>query len=163
MSISRDKFLNDIWSVYFHNPISSNWERDGYVKISDISTIQDFWKVYNQLASHIHNGMFFFMREHIFPTWDDPLNKDGSFLSFKVVKDKIQEFSELILIRLLGETLLIDQQQKKWDIINGISFSPKKNFCIVKIWFRNKELKDKRFFNLPTSYQGDVIFKDNSL
>ena len=159
----EDIFLNDIWSVYFHNPISNNWERDGYIKISDISTIIDFWKVFNELNNYIQSGMFFFMREHIFPKWDDPLNKDGSFLSFKVMKDNIKLFSENILINLFGEELLIEEHRDKWDYINGISFSPKKNFCIVKIWFKNKELKDKSIFNIPRNYQGEIIFKDNSL
>lgn len=161
--METELFLNDIWSVYFHNPISNNWDRDGYIKIADISSIEDFWKVYNELNDQIHNGMFFFMREHIFPTWDDPLNKDGSFLSFKVLKDKIEEFSVTILMRMLGETILVDEERTKWDCVNGVSFSPKKNFCIVKIWFKNKSLKAKNLFNLPNSYQGEIVFKDNSM
>ena len=126
-------FLNDIWSVYFHNPISNNWERDGYIKISDISTVDDFWKIYDEIKDYIHIGMFFIMREHIFPKWDDPQNKEGSFLSFKVLKNNIVVFSEKLLIKMLGETLLSEENADKWNQVNGISFSPKKNFCIVKI------------------------------
>lgn len=161
--VEDEVFLNDIWSFYFHNPISNNWERDGYVKIGDISSIQDFWKLFHAIENHIHNGMFFLMRDYIFPAWDDPNNKDGSFMSFKVVKDKIISFSEQIFIRLLGETFLLPDFQQHWNQINGISLSPKKNFCIVKIWFANKDLKSKHYFNLPKDYFGDVIFKDNIL
>jgi len=156
-------FLNDIWSVYFHNPISNNWERDGYVKINDMSTVDEFWKTYDQIKKYIHNGMFFIMREHIFPKWDDPENKEGSFLSFKVLKDNIEEFSEKILIKMLGETILVDENVEKWNHVNGISFSPKKNFCIVKIWLKSKDLKVKEMFRLPDMYHGEIIFKDNNM
>jgi hypothetical protein len=162
-TVDEDVFLNDIWSVYFHNPISNNWERDGYVKINDVSTIEDFWQTYREIKNHIHVGMFFFMREHIFPKWDDPDNKYGSFLSFKVLKDDIEDFSEKILMHLLGESLLVESYAEKWNHINGISFSPKKNFSIVKIWLKSKELKSKEIFKIPKSYQGDIMFKDNNM
>jgi hypothetical protein len=161
--IHKEIFLNDIWSVYFHNPISNNWERDGYVKINDISTVNDFWKTYNEIKKHIHSGMFFIMREHIFPKWDDVENKDGSFLSFKVLKTHIEDFSEKIMIQMLGETLLTDDNRNKWNHVNGISFSPKKNFCIVKIWLKSKDLKAKDMFSIPDMYQGDIFFKDNNM
>jgi hypothetical protein len=163
MKVLSDIFLNDIWTVYFHNPISNNWGRDGYVKINDISTVEDFWKTFNELKERIHVGMFFFMREHIFPTWDDPENKDGSFISFKVPKEKVKEFSENILISLLGEQILVDQHMTRWSDVNGISFSPKKNFCIVKIWMKCKRLDKKEMFHIPNSYQGDIVYKENNM
>jgi hypothetical protein len=161
--IESDLFLNDIWSVYFHNPISNNWGRDGYIKISDISTVEDFWKSFNQIESKIHIGMFFFMREHIFPTWDDPENKDGSFISFKVLKEHIPKFSENILSSLMGETIIQESNIDKWNHVNGISFSPKKNFCIVKIWMKSKVLNKKEMFIIPQSYEGDIVFKENNM
>lgn len=160
--MDTDIFLNDLWSVYFHNPTSNDWARTGYIKISDVSTVQEFWKIFRAIAPHIHNGMWFVMREHIFPSWDDPLNKDGSFLSFKVLKEHVIDFSKNILIRLLGETVFTEKHADKWDSVNGISFSPKKNFCIIKIWFKNQDDKEKCMFNLPANYQGEVIFKDNN-
>ena len=129
--VNKEVFLNDIWSIYFHDPISDNWQSDGYIKLNDISTIQDFWTTFSLIKPHLNKGMFFFSREHIFPKWDNEYNKDGSFLSFKVLKEHIEEFSENILISILGENLLKKDFCEKWDHINGISFSPKKNFCIV--------------------------------
>lgn len=160
--MDREVFLNDLWSVYFHNPISNDWKRTGYIKIADISTVQDFWKIFGCISPNIHNGMWFVMREHIFPSWDDPSNKNGSFLSFKVLKDDVVEFSRNLLVRLLGETLFTDDCIEKWNHVNGISFSPKKNFSIIKIWLNSQDVKDKSMFNLPPNYQGDVIFKDNN-
>lgn len=158
-----DIILNNTWSFYFHNPISNNWNKDGYVKISDISTVKDFWKVFNEIKRYIHNGMFFMMRDTIFPVWDDPCNKDGSFLSFKVLKTDVQDFAEDILINILGEKLLIDEYIHKWNNVNGISFSPKKNFCIVKIWMKSKDMKSKDLFNIPVNYQGEIIYKENTM
>eukprot|EP00955_Chlamydomonas_euryale_P086436 364213-Chlamydomonas_euryale.AAC.12 len=32
-------FLNDLWSLYFHDPFDSNWTVTGYVKIGDIASV----------------------------------------------------------------------------------------------------------------------------
>jgi hypothetical protein len=33
-------------------------------------------------------GMFFIMREHILPLWEDESNKNGGCFSYKIYKDK---------------------------------------------------------------------------
>jgi len=80
-------------------------------------------------------------------------------MSIKVMKQDVQAFWENICINALGETLLGDQS--KWDHINGVSISPKKHFCIVKIWTRTNEFQEPKAFNLPGGYYGDVIYKAN--
>lgn len=155
------EFLNDIWSYYFHDPFDANWTMNSYKLLVNVSTIQDFWCLHKLLKSKVHQGMFFLMREHIFPCWDDPLNKDGCCISIKVLKDNIQPFWETLCIRLLGETLIKEDVEKRWDVINGISTSPKKHFCIIKIWLRDASLNDVSLFNIPGNYHGEIIIKSN--
>ena len=149
--MNEDIFFNDTWKLYFHDPSSSDWEKTSYIHLMDISSIYDFWNMYDVLKPKLHMGMFFIMREHIFPKWDDEHNKNGSFVSIKVLKNMLSEFGEDILIKLLGETLLnsnIYNINEHWDKINGVSFSPKKHFCIVKIWMKDKSQSSSNSFNI---------------
>jgi hypothetical protein len=156
-----DVFLNDVWTMYFHDPNDLNWTNSSYINLGNISTVDDFWNHHSQLKDNIHKGMFFLMREHVFPCWDDPCNIKGGCFSLKVLKDDMPAFWEDLCIKLLGETILKDDKQDFWDIVNGVSTSPKKHFCIIKIWLKNLELNNKTFFDIIPSYYGDMLWKSN--
>ena len=74
--------LNSEWNLYFHDPNSYNWGKDSYCKIYTLKDIIDYWILNTEIEGKIHQGMFFLMRENIFPTWEDPENRLGivSFL-----------------------------------------------------------------------------------
>jgi translation initiation factor 4E len=154
-----NEYLNDIWAYYYHDPFDTNWNFESYVKLDNISDINDFWTLHNTVIEKINSGMFFLMREHVFPCWDDENNVNGGCFTIKIFKQSAQTFWEEISIRLLGETLFKDN--KNWDYINGISISPKKSFCIVKIWMRNNEIKDHSLLNIPDNIYGDILYKSN--
>jgi hypothetical protein len=65
-------------------------------------------------------------------------------------------------LNLVNETLLKKEYQEHSEIINGVSFSPKKNFCIVKIWLKSTEIQDHTFFNIQEEYHGTILFKANT-
>ena len=48
-----------------------------------------------------------------------------------------------------------------WDKVCGISTSPTKHFCIIKLWVAAQTLNDKSFFDIIPLYYGDIIFKSN--
>jgi len=75
------------------------------------------------------------MREDIFPTWEDPDNREGCCISFKIPAGKLQHEWDFILKRLLTEDIYKDNT--RFEEINGLSISPKKEFNIVKLWLRN--------------------------
>lgn len=157
-----ETFLNDIWSVYFHDPNDPDWTHSSYTNIGTISTIDDLWNHHQSNKENVQKGMFFIMREHVFPSWDDPENIKGGCLSIKVLKDDLSKFWQDLCIKLLGECLLVeDKREENWTKINGISTSPKKHFCIIKIWISDDELSKKEFFNLMSDYHGDIIYKRN--
>jgi len=161
MQDDEDTFFNDIWVLRFHDPYDTNWNNSSYIRISDISSIKDFWENHHYLKPLISKGMFFLMREHVYPTWDDPNNINGGCLSIKVLKEHAGDFWEDICIKLLGETLLKPEHREKWNLVNGISVSPKKSFTIAKIWLCDDTLSDKSFFDIPMKYYGDILFKKN--
>lgn len=161
MNDEDDVFLNDVWSLYFHDPNDMNWTNSSYLNLGTISTVHDFWNHSLCLKDNVHKGMFFLMREHVFPCWDDPSNISGGCFSVKVLKDDMSTFWEDLCIKILGETLLKDGKRDMWNVVNGISTSPKKHFCIIKIWLGNLELNDKSFFDIMPNYYGDLLFKSN--
>jgi hypothetical protein len=101
------------------------------------------------------------MREYVFPMWDAEENLNGGCLSMKILKENMPVVWEELSIKLLGETLLKEEYRSKWNLVNGISTSPKKHFCIVKIWLKDDSLNTKDFFDLSLNHYGEMLYKSN--
>ena len=149
--------LQTDWVIWYHSITDNNWNKNSYKKVYTIQNLYDYqylFEVFQQ--DHYQNGMFFCMKEDIFPNWEDPDNRNGGCLSFKVPSIKIiDEWNELLL-KCINETILTDNN----DEINGISISPKKEFNIIKIWFKNSDFKYEKVFPLK---EDSSIKLDNSL
>lgn len=151
--------LPNVWTVYFHDFMDSSWNRESYEKLVEYNSVVEFWTVMKILKEWLSLGMFFFMRDDIFPKWDDNENKEMSYLSMKILKANTGDFMEDILVLLLSNTLV----KEGIDIrINGISVSPKKNFCICKIWIDSIDdtYKNIELYNIPAKFHGDVLFNN---
>lgn len=155
-----DAPLHNTWTLYFHDFMDTNWNRESYEKLVSFRTVKEFWTVLNLVKELLPMGMFFFMRDNIFPKWDDNENKEMSYMSMKILKTNTGDFMEEILVMLLGSVLFKDTKYR--DMINGVSISPKKNFCICKIWIDSIEerFKSIELYDIPDKYHGDVIFND---
>ena len=162
MSVDDEIWFNDVWSFYFHDPNDDNWDKDGYTNIGTLSNVHEFWIMFNIVRDNIHKGMFFMMREHIFPVWNDEENKNGGFMSIKILKERAAGFCEELLVNLINESLLKEEYRSQWNVVNGISISPKRHFCIIKIWLKNTEIQDPEMFNISDGYYGNIIFKTNT-
>ena len=139
--------INDKWDIWYHSITDNNWSKDSYKKIFTIENLLDYKYItdtYQQ--NHYQNGMFFCMKEDIFPNWEDPDNRNGGCLSFKIPSVKIIEEWNDLLLKCIKELTLKDNN----DEINGISISPKKEFNIIKIWFKNHGFKYEDIFNLES-------------
>lgn len=155
----EDKWLNDVWTVYFHDPSDPNWTLDSYRRLGDIATVADFWKLQLTIAPWVTTGMFFVMREHVFPCWDDKSNIEGGCVSIKVPEQSAASVWELLVKRALGETLMSVPAQ--WDLLNGLSISPKRGFCIIKVWIRELKCCTPTCFLTPEGYTGEVVIRSN--
>jgi hypothetical protein len=158
--MTSDNKLNDTWDFWFHDPLDNNWKLDSYKKIHSINTIQSFWNLYNFLDNKmIENSMLFLMRQNIEPLWEHKDNIGGGCWSLKIQKGDIYNLWNSISISLLSENISNDENIN----INGISISPKKNFCIIKFWTNKitnniKTLKPIKHL----SYDG-IIFKPHNI
>jgi translation initiation factor 4E len=138
-----EKILNDSWILWYHDPNDLNWDLASYKQVSEIKTISDFWNTYEFIQNNIiENSMFFIMREGIEPLWEDPQNVNGGCWSFKIPKGNIKKYWAELSIYLLGENIT-----KREKLVNGLSISPKKTFCIIKIWNNDKNSNDKNLIN----------------
>ena len=135
--------LQTDWVIWYHSITDNNWNKNSYKKVYTIQNLYDYqylFEVFQQ--DHYQNGMFFCMKEGIFPNWEDPDNRPGGCLSFKVTSVKIlQEWSDLLLKCITNNIL-----NEKNDEINGISISPKKEFNIIKIWFKDYQFDYQKYF-----------------
>ena len=53
----------------------------------------------------------------------------------------------------MGEVLSDDMA-----CINGLSISPKREFCVVKVWVNSLKVESKQL-RLPSGYTDDIMFK----
>ena len=130
--------LNTNWCLWYHSINDTSWKNSSYKNLYTISNLYDI-KSINDIIQKIHlqNGMFFIMREDIFPTWEDPDNREGCCISFKIPGQVLVEQWTMIMNLILTEDILKDKE--KSNSINGISIAPKKEFNIVKIWLRGHD------------------------
>ena len=77
--------LHDKWVLWAHLPHYTDWSLTSYIKIMEISTVEDIISLVNSVpALMVKNCMLFLMRKNINPTWEDPRNNEGGCFSFKV-------------------------------------------------------------------------------
>lgn len=153
-------YLNDIWSLYFHDPYDSNWDMKSYKFITTISNVEDFIVNFQTFKELFNNGMFFIMREHITPRWEDDNNINGGCFSFKLNTHKMYENFFEICAHVLGETC--GKTDDVSDNINGISISPKKNYYIVRIWIKNKKYSSYMNYNISVPKFSTLMYKNHS-
>ena len=129
MSDNYHPLLND-WVYWCHLPQEKDWSIKGYINICTMSTVEDVLTISDVVSEGlIKYGMLFIMKKGINPTWEDPNNCDGGCFSYKILNSEVVQVWKLLTYSLTGEVLL-----KENNKITGITISPKKNFCIIKIW-----------------------------
>jgi hypothetical protein len=134
--------LEDTWVLYHHLPTEKDWTLSGYTVLHDeINTVEKTISLNQLLTDNIIKfSMLFFMRKGITPLWEDPANRTGGCFSYKVVNKHVVQVWRHMMFHAAGETLA--KKDSYNNCINGITISPKKNFCIIKIWLRNNENQD---------------------
>ena len=105
--------------------------------------------------------MFFLMREHIQPLWEDPFNKSGGCFSFKVNKPEAGAYFFKICAQMMSNNLAKGDSIDIHDNICGISMSPKRNYCIVRIWIGSKEFNKAQLYNTNAPSYTQVLFKNH--
>jgi len=148
------------WDLYYHLPHDKSWDLSSYKIItSKIETMETVIALNETIPeSIVKYTMIFIMREGITPQWEDPKNRTGGAFSFKVINRQVHEVWKSLFNALCGETLFENKEINQH--VNGITVSPKKNFCIVKIWLNSCKYQDpSSIINIPNIQKQGCLFK----
>lgn len=143
--------LENTWILWNHLIDDKSWENSSYKKIYTIDNLFDLKSFKDILnTEHLQNSMFFLMRKDVFPTWEDPDNRDGCCASFKIPLKDINDIWLKLIENIMCEN--IHTEIDNYLNINGISIAPKKEFNIIKIWFRNNITHISKNINFCSKY-----------
>jgi len=135
MELSANRLENN-WSLWSHYPQDDDWTLSSYNKICEFNNVEGTIAITETIPEIIiKNCMLFLMKEKILPIWEDAKNRNGGCFSYKVNNKFVVDVWKELTYVLVGKTLSSDK--KFTDAISGITISPKKNFCIIKIWMEN--------------------------
>ena len=147
--------LENEWVLWYHSINEHKWDKSSYKQLLNLKDLYDIHLILSIFKqNHYQNGMFFVMKKGVFPNWEDPNNRLGGCLSFKITStDVLSEWNELLL-KCITNHLLLEKNEE----INGISISPKKEFNIIKIWLRNDSFDYK---NNLIEYGTNILLKNS--
>ena len=155
--------LGDEWTMWAHLPHDTDWSVSSYKRIQDFNSVEQSIALTETLPHKmIRNCMLFVMRKGISPTWEGKRNRAGGCFSYKVSNKIVPAVWRDLTYTMVGETLGTTPSYQK--SINGITISPKKNFCVVKVWMTDCKSQDPKIINsIGTSIvpQGCLFKKHN--
>jgi hypothetical protein len=125
--------LSSKWCLWAHLPHDTDWTIKSYKIIMKFNSVEEAIAVTETLPEIlVRNCMLFLMRENIKPMWEDEKNRNGGCFSYKVTnKDVYKAWKDLSYVTV-GNS--ISAQANFVSKVTGITISPKKNFCIIKVW-----------------------------
>ncbi len=159
----QESKLNDTWTLYYHLPDDKQWDLSSYKHIlQNIGSLEQLMSVNEKTPEKIVKYcMLFVMRNGITPMWEDKQNRDGGCFSFKVSNKLVYDVWKHLFYSLCGESLCRDVVHSKK--INGITISPKKNFCIIKIWLKDCSIQDPNILiPIPNLSKQGCLFKKHA-
>jgi len=128
--------LRTRWNLWAHLPQDPDWSVKSYKLVYQFNTVEETIAITESLPEGlIKNCMLFIMKDGIIPMWEDPRNRNGGCFSYKVSNKNVQDVWRDITYTLVGES--ISNNNAFINNVTGITISPKKNFCILKIWMTN--------------------------
>jgi hypothetical protein len=151
--------IHDHWTLWAHLPHDVDWTVGSYKEIVTFNTVEAAIALMETIPEKmINNCMLFLMRKGIQPMWEDNRNKKGGCFSYKVSNKLVAVVWKALAYTLVGETLTADKNLRQ--NINGITISPKKNFCIIKIWLANCDYQNPAVITeLPSIVPYGCLFK----
>lgn len=133
--------LYDNWTLWAHLPHDTDWSVKSYKQIMTFGSVEEAASLMRALPEPlVRNCMLFLMRKGVLPTWEDSKNRNGGCFSYKVSNKAVSAVWRQLSYALVGETLAKDPAVRAG--INGATISPKKNFCIVKVWMASCRHQD---------------------
>lgn len=132
--------LSEKWVLWAHLPHDTDWSMNSYISVMTVTYVEELITLIHTLPeSLLSSCMFFLMKENINPVWEDPSNKQGGCFSYKI-NQSMTECWRNATYSMVGKTM--SKEKGFQESITGISISPKKNFCILKVWMTSCMFQD---------------------
>jgi hypothetical protein len=155
--------LENTWIFWYHLPHDVDWSIKSYKQIGNFKCIEDVISILSVIPENIINSCcLFIMKDNIMPLWEDIANRNGGSFSYRITNKHVYETWRDLTYALTGGTISSNKIFR--DTVNGISISPKKNFCVIKIWtktcnFQNPALITNEIKNLISN---TALFKNHT-
>jgi hypothetical protein len=129
------------WHDKFIGPSVSVAEYEASLhKLCTFSTVQDFWKCFNNLPPVDKlrpKSSFHLMKDGISPLWEDPKNANGGFWAMRVRKQETTYVWKELVLALIGEQF----EMPEGDELCGLTVSIRQADDIIRLWNTNAEAK----------------------
>jgi len=140
IDVNKPALLQYSWCLWFDRYIGRGFTAHEYADaIKDIfvvSTVQNFWRWYNNLPSAAKldpSCTYHLMKNGIRPLWEDPGNVRGGNMTAKIsCKDVNEVWLKLCLVALSGQ--FDEFLAKSGDRICGVSIGMRKTDASIYIW-----------------------------
>ena len=153
--------LNSKWTLWAHLPHDTDWSIKSYKKVLEFNTIEELHSLFRHIPEKmIKNCMLFIMRDNTKPTWEDSLNRNGGCFSYKIFNKNVTNIWYQMTYAVIGET--ISTNTNFVSSVTGITISPKKNFCIIKLWMNNCNVNESSITDIEGLNSYSCIFKKHS-
>ena len=151
--------LSDKWVLWAHLPHDTNWAVSSYKRVLGFNTVEDMVALVENVPDVVvKNCMLFMMRGRVQPVWEDPANRDGGCFSFKVANRNVVEAWRSLCYAVAGGAIADDKGL--YGAICGATISPKRAFCIIKVWMTNSKYQDPcKLLAIPGLAVEGCIFK----
>lgn len=138
--------LSDKWVLWAHLPHDTDWSSTSYKYIYTVDTIEKAISLFEVIPEKmVINCMLFLMRDGIQPMWEDPRNRNGGCFSYRITNKYVPDVWKKLSYSLIGKQLT--NGDNVFNTITGITISPKKHFCIIKIWLDTCKTQNPSIIN----------------
>ena len=135
--------LYDKWVLWAHLPHDTDWTMESYIRIMTIGSCEEAVELYKSIPEKLTtNCMLFLMRDGITPTWEDSRNRNGGCFSYKIPNKSVSELWTKLSFSVMGETISRDPSFLRKT--TGVTISPKRAFCIIKVWMEDMDFQNPR-------------------
>jgi len=119
------------WTAYFHEPEDKSWTTESYKRLQTVTSWEALGSLLRELGTHkTTNGLLRIMRADYSPLWENKANIRGGSYCLKVTRrNSVEVFNRYLAAAALGSCA-----KNPANEIVGVTISPKKGFCIIKIW-----------------------------
>jgi hypothetical protein len=160
--------LRNKWNIYYNipstmyqKPTESNSWNSHKLLMSNIDTAEQCIDCIELFPETVVKGTtLFMMKNGCQPEWETVENRNGGDFSFKIPNKYVYSIWRHVSYSLCGETLTVDKNHM--EFVNGISISPKKSFCILKIWMNHCSLQQPSIFiTIPNLDKEGCYFEEH--